>query len=258
MKTLYKSLAIMVLVLAASGFLGCEKKNPGQDLSGSLELFLSTSDLDGSVLKSADNDTLNVSRYHALLTVIGEDSLPVLEDELLPLYKFGEGFFSEKIELKAGHYMLTKFMIVNPEGDVIYAAPLEGSPKAYLVKDPLPVGFRIKPEETTRLQPEVLPVHGEPPSEFGYTSFGFSVVKPLPFYILVMIDDPMIMAPVILTDAKLSVYHPDGWHYDFKLEARVNKVVIRGGAEYYKMIVVKEGYEPKQMKIQFDVVSVEG
>jgi len=160
--------------------------------------------------------------------VIGEDSLPVMEDELLPLYQFGDGFFSEKIELKAGHYWLMKFMIIDPAGVVIYAAPIEGSPKAYLVKDPLPVAFRIIPDETTRLSPEVLPVHGEPPSEFGYASFGFSVVKPLTFFIAAMIDDPMIMAPVLYTDANLTVYHPDGWHHDFYLEPRVNEVVIRG------------------------------
>jgi hypothetical protein len=249
MKTIYRILAVSALLLVAAGFHSCEKKNPGQELSGSLELYLSSSNLDESVLKSDEPDSLGLSRYHALLTVIGEDSLPVMEDELLPLYKFGDGFFSEKIDLKAGHYWLMKFMIIDPAGEVVYAAPLEGSPRAYLVKDPLPVAFNIKPEETTRLSPEVLSVNGAPPSEFGYASFGFSVVKPLPFFVMVMIDDPMIMAPTLITDAHLTVHHPDGWRHEFYLEAKVNKVVIRGGAEFYKLIVEKEGFEPRHMEI---------
>lgn len=249
MKALYKSLTVLLLILVAGGFHSCEKNPPVNDEKGSLELFLSMGDLGESLLKSGDPDSLNLTQYLALLTVIDADSVPVLEDELLPLYKFGDGFFSEKIKLTVGHYQLIKFLIINPDGEVIYAAPIEGSPKAYLVKDPLPVGFEILPDETTRLQPEVLPVLGQPPSEFGYSSFGFSIIKPLPFYIAVMIDNPMIMAPVLLTEAVLEVYHPDGWNHTFKLEPQVNKVVIRGGAASYIFIVKVEGFEPKKMEV---------
>ncbi len=249
MKTLFKSLVVLVLAMVAFGFNSCEKINPGPEATGSLELFFNIGDLDDSGLKSDIPDSNAVTPYHALLTVIGKDSIPVMEDELLPLYKFGDGFFTKKIELKVGHYRLLKFLIINPEGEVIFAAPIEGSPKAYLVKDPLPIGFNIMPEETTRLSPEVLPVNGEPPSEFGYSSFGFSVVKPLPFFIAVMIDDPMVMTPSMFTDANLTVYHPDGWNHTFYLQARVNRVVIRGGAQYYKFIVEKRGFEPTWLEV---------
>lgn len=249
MKTLYKSLLVSVLTLAVCGFNSCEKKDPVTEATGSLELFLSTGDLDNSGLKSVIPDSNEIRSYHALLTVIGSDSTFVMEDEMLPLYRFGDGFFSEKIEFKTGHFRLLKFMIINPDGEVVFAAPLQGSPKAYLVKDPLPIGFRIVPEETTRLTPEVLPVRGDPPSEFGYSSFGFSIIKPLPFYIAAMIDDPMIMAASRFTNAKLSVYHPDGWQHDFPVEARVNRIVIRGGAEYYKLLVRKEGFEPVKLEM---------
>lgn len=254
MKTTYKILGILVLALAAGGFHSCEKLEQPVDATGTFELSVS---FEETGLKSDGvPDSLGFSRFHALLTILGPDSLPVMEDELLPLYKFGDAFWSEKIELKRGHYFLMKFMIVNPEGEVIFAAPLRGSPKAYLVKKPLPIGFNIKPDETTRLSPEVLPVHGEPPSEFGYSTFSFSVVKPLPFFIGVVIDNPMIMdpttsavAPSRFTEAALSVYHPDGWHHDFWLQAKVNRVVIRGGAKYYKFIIEKKGFEPVRMEI---------
>ena len=98
----------------AAGIHSCEKNNPAAEETGSFELYLNLADPDLSGLKSEIPDTLpeeGVSRYHALLTVFGPDSMPVLEDELLPLYKFGDGFFSEKIEMKSGHYILMKFMI---------------------------------------------------------------------------------------------------------------------------------------------------
>ena len=139
MKTLSRILAVIIITLVAAGIQSCEKNNPATEETGSFELFLNLADPDLANLKSEIPDSLGeeVSRYHALLTVVGPDSMPVLEDELLPLYKFGDGFFSEKIEMKAGHYILMKFMIVNPDGEVIFAAPLRGSPKAYLVKKPL-------------------------------------------------------------------------------------------------------------------------
>ncbi len=250
MKNLSRILTIIVISLVIAGIQSCEKKNPVINETGSLELFLSLGDSEFN-LKSELPDTFpeDVSRYHALITLFGPDSMPVLEDELLPLYKFGDGFFSEKIELKAGHLILTKFMIINPEGEVIFASPLRGSPKAYLVKEPLPLGFRVQAGETTRLSPEVLPVQGDPPSEFGYTSFGFVVVKPLAFYMVAMLDDSRIMAPTLLTEAKLMVFHPDGWRHSFRLLPQINRLVIRGGAEYYKFIVEKEGYKPVEMEV---------
>jgi hypothetical protein len=57
------------------------------------------------------------------------------------------------------------------------------------------------------------------------------------------------MAPVNFTDAALSVYHPDGWNHDFRLKAKVNRVVIRGGGDHYKLIVKKEGYDPAELKV---------
>ncbi len=249
MKTLKYSPIVLLLAVLAIGLNSCEKQRPGAEATGSLELLVGLDDLADAGLKSEDPDTIDAVRYYALLTVIGEDSVPVLEDEMLPMFKFGDGFYTEKIKLKIGHYQLMKFMVVTANGEVIYASPLEGSPKAYLVTDPLPIGFGIEEGATTRLRPEVLPVQGEPPSDFGYSSFGFSIVKPRPFYVIVMVDDPRIMAPVMFTEAILNVYHPDGWQHEFFLEAKVNKVVIRGGAEAYTFVVRVKGYEPKKFRI---------
>jgi hypothetical protein len=61
--------------------------------------------------------------------------------------------------------------------------------------------------------------------------------------------DPSIMAPTMYLPGVLKVYHPDGWHHSFRLEARVNHVVIRGGSELYTFVVETDGHEPKKLKV---------
>jgi hypothetical protein len=173
----------------------------------------------------------------------------VISDSLIPVYAFGTGFTSENVELQAGDYNLTKFLVINPSGAVIYAAPVEGSPLAYLVNDPLPLGFTIHADQVTTVAPEVLVVGDQPPTQFGYASFGMQIIKPLGFWTVCILDCPMCMSPTQLTTARLTVYANNGWHYTFKLEAAINHLVIRGGSEIYYFLLEKEGYLPQ--KLQF-------
>ena len=142
-----------------------------------------------------------------MVSVEDSDGNPVLTDELIPVYIFGTGFVSEAVELDPGNYKLTKFMVINLSGGVIFAAPVEGAPLAYLVDDALPVGFSIAAGTSTSVAPEVLPVNGHTPGDFGYVSFGIQIVKPLGFYGICIIDNPLSMSPALmLTTAKLTVF----------------------------------------------------
>jgi hypothetical protein len=173
----------------------------------------------------------------------------VISDSLIPVYAFGTGFTSENVELQTGDYNLTKFLVINPSGTVIYAAPIEGSPLAYLVNDPLPLNFSIRADQVTTVAPEVLLVGDQTPGQFGYASFGMQIIKPLGFWTICILDCPMCMSPTQLTTAKLTVYANNGWHYTFKLEPAVNHLIIRGGSEIYYFVLEKEGYLPQ--KLQF-------
>ena len=133
-------------------------------------------------------------------------------------------------------------MVINPLGAVVYAAPLAGSPLAYLTNKPLPLNFNISPDKITTVTPEVLPVDNQSPGQFGYASFGVEIINPLVFYTECFLDNPLLMAPTQITTAKLTVYADSGWHYSFKLEAMINRIVIRGGSEKYIFLLEKEGY----------------
>ena len=258
MKSFVSFLSLLLLLAMAGAFHACESLFPDKTGKGSLEISINTHS--DNFLKSATNDTIPgdtsvtvppvVSSHHILVTITKEDGVIVLDDELIPVFNFGSGFVSNKIELNSGNYRLTKFMVINPEGRVIYAAPLEGSPKSYLVTKCLPVDFIISPESVTRVVPEVLAVSNETPSEFGYAAFGFQVVRPLPFYVMAVITDDSIrnISSGTPTEALLTIFAPNDWQHSFKLEPSVNRLEIRGGSEYYLLVGEKESYSPVKLR----------
>lgn len=235
---------ITLVILALTGFSSCQKTEKG---IGKAEFSLSLPGESGQ-LKSVSVTDSGIVSFQLMVSVEDMVGNSVFSDKLIPLYAFGTGFVSENIEIMSGEYKLTKFIVINPSGAVVYAAPLAGSPLAYLTNRPLPFSFNIHPNEVTTIVPEVLEVGDQPPEQFGYVNFGANIITPLGFYTICMLDNPMIMAPTQITTAKLTVYANDGWHYSFMLQAAVNHLIIRGGSEIYIFILEKEGYEPQRLE----------
>jgi hypothetical protein len=249
MKTLTRLFLTAMIVPSIFLLSSCEKKNTDNIGTGMAEFSVSVSDIQNS--KSGTGIDSAVISFQVMISVEDLQGHPVFTDKLIPLYVFGTDFVSENVEIRGGEFRLTKFMVINPSGEVVYAAPLAGSPLAYLTTRPLPFNFNIFPDQVTRIIPEVLPVGDHTPDQFGYANFGVQVIKPLEFWTMCVLDpgNPLIMAPIQITTAKLTVYAPDGWHYAFKLEPTVNHLVIRGGYERYDFVLEKEGFLPQ--KLQF-------
>ena len=260
MKTFIRFFTLIMLVAAAGIIHSCEKLNPDDPGKGALEI--SFDDLsDSRLLKSATTDTTEIDdtvtgpvpgSLNILVSLSDENGNAVIDDEMFPLYNFGGGYISQRIDLDAGKYSLTGFMVIDANGKVIFASPIEGSPQSHIVDRPLPVGFSVSADKTTRVVPEVLPVTDESPEEFGYAAFGFQVRRIIPFYVMAVISDDSALSASSAdnnpTEAVLTVHAPDGWQNRFKLEARVNKVEIRGGSPYYVLVAEKEGYPPRRMR----------
>ena len=248
MKRLVSIFQFAMILIAVTAFYSCQKSS--EETVGTAEFSLMIPD-DYAQLKSGDTTDSGFVTYQVLVSVEDLQGNPVLTDKLIPVYAFGTGFVSEKIEVRTGEFRLTKFMVINTAGNVIFASPVEGAPLAYLTTRPLPMNFNIYPGQITRVSPEVLAVGDQTPDKFGYASFVVSIIKPLTFWTGAVIDNPMIMAPFPLwTEAKLTVYGQDGWHYTFPLIAGVNRLVIRGGSEVYTFIVEKEGYLPQKFEFK--------
>ncbi len=245
MKTI--NLAILLAVTGIFLFLpSCE--NTKDELEGKVEFSVSFSD--DNLLKSFQADSIGpdgvpIDEYiswHLLVSIVTESGEMVLDNEIIPLFSFGDAFVSERLSLKVGKYALKKFMVIDPYGNVKFASPLIGSDLAYLVNQPLPLRFEILPEEVNHLVPEVLVVMDNNPEDFGYASFGFQVVEPIVAYVMVVDDNPLYMRPSMSIPAVLSLYARDGWHYDYKLTEGVNKILIKSGYEFFKVIVRSSDY----------------
>ena len=249
MKNLIKSFRIALIILTVVSLYSCEKKSTDSNEIGSAEFSISLPDEVSQAKSGTLSDSAIVS-FQILISVQDMAGNSIFTDKLIPIYAFGTGFVSENVEIKTGEFKLTKFMVINPAGTVLYAAPLAGSPLAYLTTRPLPFNFNILPSQVTRILPEVLAVGDQTPDKFGYASFGMQIIAPLDFWTICVIDpgNPLIMAPIQLTEAKLTVNTPNGWHYTFKLIAGLNHLVIRGGSEVYYFLLEKEGYLPQKMQ----------
>ncbi len=243
MKTIVRSFSLILLV--AFAFSSCEKNS---DTSKGTAKFSIASIEQSSQLKSAWADTALVS-YHLLVSVEDSDGSSVLTDHLVPVYLFGPGYISEELEMNEGDYRLTEFMLIDPSGEVIAATPVEGSPLAYLVKNPLPMDFSIRGGTATIVSPELLAVGDHTPGDFGYISFGGQIIKPLDFYTVCIIDNPLSMAPFQPpVTADLTVFAGNDWRYRFSLKASVNHLIIRGGYQFYTFLLEKEGYLPQKFE----------
>lgn len=248
MKALIKFLFSFLIPLTVFGIWSCENRNDDFAGKGKAEFSLSMPE-EGAKSSSVSSLDSGIMSYHIMVSIEDMEGNSVISDSLIPVYAFGTGFTSENVELQTGNYNLTKFLVLNPSGTVIFAAPIEGSPLAYLVNDPLPLNFSIRADQVTTVAPEVLLVGDQTPGQFGYASFGMQVIKPLGFWTICILDCPMCMSPTQLTTAKLTVYANNGWHYTFKLEPTINHLIIRGGSDIYYFVLEKEGYLPQ--KLQF-------
>jgi len=242
MKNIDRLFIFLLVPFALTIATSCTKNDsPATKATGSA-LFSINLSSEQPVAKNSSGDSLDVA-WHLMISIEDLNGNAVMTDSLIPLYVFGTGFMSEKIELKTGQYNLIKFLVIDPSGSVIYASPLDGSPLSYLSKDPLPMKFSVDAGKVTSIIPEVLTVGTHTPSDFGYASFGVQIINPLEVYVICYLYNPLLMAPTTMTDATLSVTAADGWSYTFQLKAEVNHITIRGGSDYYTLVVKKEGYD---------------
>jgi hypothetical protein len=244
MKT-YTRLSLLLTIPLIFLTISCEKNN-NSNTTGNAEFSINLPA--SQTTKSLTILDSIAQSYQVMVSVEDMKGNAVFTDKLIPVYQFGASFISEKIEINTGEFKLTKFMVINPAGAVIYAAPIEGSPLAYLCNRPLPFIFKISQDQVTTVLPEVLEVVSQTPDKFGYASFGIQIIKPLEFWTMCILDNPLSMAPTQITTAKLTVSIPNGWHYTFTLEAAVNHLIIRGGSDVYDFDWEKDGYPAQKMQ----------
>ncbi len=247
MKNFIRTIMVPLALFSLAGLSSCEINNNENTPKGTAEFSLSLpSETAKKSIVATDSSNLSLQ---VLVTLTDPAGNPVLTDKMIPLYSFGTEYVSEKIEIKPGEYKLTKFMVINAAGVVIFAAPVAGSPLAYLCNRPLPFSFTILSGQVTGSFPRYSQSATRRLTNSDMLRFGMQIITPVEFWTVCILDNPMIMAPVQFTAATLTVYAPNGWHYTYKLEPSVNKVVIRGGSDLYNLVIEKEGFPPQKIQV---------
>ncbi|MBE0673057.1 MAG: hypothetical protein IH591_00195, partial [Bacteroidales bacterium] len=114
MKNLTRFLLLILATMAGFLMHSCDDKI--ENAKGMAEFSISLDEM-GFTKAGDTSDSLNMA-YHLLVSVEDRTGKEVLTDELIPVYIFGAGFVSEKVEIPAGEFILTKFMVVNASGSV--------------------------------------------------------------------------------------------------------------------------------------------
>src|SRR5687767_4763975 len=166
-----KRLPLVILLIFT---LGCQVEDSVNPKKGFINFSFSDDSAGGKVEEAPKPAAVLIGLVDAKGNVIEQE-------KKLPLYAFGPGLISENLQLPIGEYKLTKFMVLAADNTVLFATPVEGSPMAHLVNDPLPMAFAVTENGTTLVTPQVVavtPVNS--PENFGYVSFGLQVVGPMP------------------------------------------------------------------------------
>jgi len=230
-----KLFLISIIASILISLITCSKKD-NKISSGKIQFSVNAK------ISSAKKSALIVSTAKSILVSIEDSTGKVFYDsENVELYNFNGIYTSKPLPLKTGFYKLTKFMVVDSAGNVIYAAPKKGSPKAYLVQNPLDIDFSIEEDVVTKLAPEVLSTEESTPADFGYFDATFVIVKTFDFLISIFAYD-QTTRNFKLTDASITISDSIKELYTLQLGAKTNKITVNDGLSIYNLRITKNGY----------------
>lgn len=242
---------LLYLFLTTIVFASCEEKEKPA-VNGNVQFEFANAAT--SILKSAN---IVVIAKYAMVSITDKEGNAIVTNEKIEITNFNGSYISNPLSLKPGEYLLTAFFILDAEGNAIYASPKVGSPKAYLVKNPLDIAFGISSDVVTKLSPEVLSTKAAAPFDFGYATFSFTVVKTFDFLISVFVYDEAVQN-YALTTATASAYANGKLLNGYALQAKTNQITILADYSEYTIEVTKASYQKYIFSISKDSLEKSG
>lgn len=149
---------------------------------GSIKFALSMPGIKASSLKA---QAALIPAYIQVSIKTTTDNRVIYDKYKMSILTFNNSFVSDQISLPVGSYQITDFFVLDANNQLIYATPLTGSDKAYLVKSALPIGLQVTKDTINSVAIDVLPVGSSTPQSFGYNQLNFSVVNTTSFLVSV-------------------------------------------------------------------------
>ncbi len=220
--------------------------NPGQEYDNGTE---KSPERNNAVIETAEKygqlifliNKNGITANHSVLVTVRDkkNETDVYTFVNLALSEAADYYTSLPLSLKKGDYNIADFMIIDQNRNVVSASPLEGSPLARSIADPLPVQFSINNDEILYLSPEIIDAQGCSPGEFGMPSQVFNIAEPVKFSVGIFIFNG---AQPEMTNAQILVSSGSTVLYSSFLPASTSQIEIYGGEDQYTMEIIKPGY----------------
>ncbi len=207
----------LIIALFAIVFQSCNKESNDNELAKAQVEFT----FSASMLKITNEQILT----NVVVTIEDLQGNVVINSEKIELYNMNGNYISKPISLLTGDYKLSRFMVLDGSNNVVYASPMAGSAKAYLVKKPLSIEFTAQKDIVTKLSSEVLITINSCPEDFGYATFSFDIAETFDFLVGAFVYDS-ISQNFELTSATISIYTDTTLIYTGQLEANAGITTI--------------------------------
>lgn len=228
---------LLFTVLIGATFQMCSKEE--QELAAGKVQFTFNTTTANNTDTGRHADDLPPGSY-LLVTIINHQGYAIMDRARMDLLTFGEHLISDPIELPAGNYSLTEFLVVSPDNEILYATPKAGSTLAKLIDNPLPLPFTIAGDHTLNFEIEVIDVTTSAPEDFGYLSFKLEVVKPLELQIAVAVPSGSGSA---LTSCDLFILKDTDTLNTYVFRPQVNTIYLSDQPdETFTLVVAKDAY----------------
>jgi hypothetical protein len=236
-------LSICSLVVLSLLYISCSKDDikPNKK-EGTVEFGFSLKAPSHSGTQKSSMKTLAAEPAAVVVSIKKANGNSAYTMQKVDLYNMNGYYISKPLSFLPGSYTVDQFFVVDATGNVMYATPLQGSPKAYLVSEPLPISFTVSKDAVTKIVPEVLSTVDSTPEDFGYSTFSFEVIKTFDFLIGVFVYNESSQN-FELTNANLTIVAASKIIFTDTLAAITNKITINDGYDNYFLTVTKDGYK---------------
>lgn len=124
---------------------------------------------------------------------------------------FGGNSVTAPIELPAGNYKVTDFLIIDESSEVLYAIPKAGSEFSKLVDRALPLSFAVRTDRVNNFPIQVVRTGESKPEKFGYVSFNIDIAAYPEFRLAVFVQEKerlnLAKASVVLINNRDTIYN---------------------------------------------------
>jgi hypothetical protein len=241
----FLNMAVMALILLSS----CQ--DPTNELiSGKISFSLTS-----PAKKTSNGRTTNMASPTTVVVTIHSDDGKILKEHYsIKLTSFGEGYLSEPVAIIKSDQqkvLLSEFLVLDQDGQVLYATPLEGSSMAHLVTDPLDIEIALVDDQIVTVTPEVISVENSSPVAFGYSEFAFTIINKIEVILSAFIQNTISYE---LTNAEVKIEGVEDSlsitptilsTFETMLAAKANLISVQ---QYpaYRITVTKDGFDTWQ------------